>query len=425
MNACRTYRLRAIAIFGALFFLNACAGRVTQSAVPIGNFESVGALVPANPAGAYQVIYPFGGGLDGGNAATQLVFDSQGNAYGTTVQGGNAGCGTVFRLHLVSGQWHETVLYNFGCFADGKNPHGGVVRDSLGNLYGTTVAGGLSGGCTGDGCGVIFEIKHGGGEAVLYTFQGKDDGFGPGSPLTFGPDGTLYGTAPDGGAHSSGTVFSINPNTHHFQVIHPFSGGDGGSTGSLGALLVTAKGAIYGVTELGGAHQAGIAYRLTHPSGSPWKFEPIYTFKGQPDAANPYGGLIEVNGKFYGTTYFGGTAGAGSVFELTPASGTFGERVVYSFKGGTDGSSPTSTLVAGPGGAVYGTTSAGGRTSCGCGTVFALAKSTLTESVLHRFGALHDGQNPYYGLTQFGSTLYSSTVAGGTSGSGTIFSITP
>lgn len=89
---------------------------------------------------------------------------------------------------------------HFSCFSDGKNPHGGVVRDARGNLYGTTTAGGLSRGCTGEGCGVIFKLASNGSESVLYTFQGKNDGFGPGSPLAFDRAGNLYGIAPGAAA---------------------------------------------------------------------------------------------------------------------------------------------------------------------------------------------------------------------------------
>ena len=425
-------RILLSAGLSAAVFLNSCVGSGVQTSVLPGSAVATGAggrmQQSASAPSAYHMLYSFGGGLGGGNAATQLAFDAQGNAYGTTVQGGNAGCGTVFRLHPTGhGQWQETVLYNFSCFSDGKNPHGGVVRDAQGNLYGATTAGGLSGGCTGDGCGVIFELASGGTESVLYTFQGKNDGFGPGSPLVFDNGGNLYGTAPDGGRYAHGVVFSLTPDgaSWHFTVIHAFSGGADGSTGSLGSLFVSAHGALYGVTELGGAHQAGIAYRMNHVGGSTWTFFPVYAFKGSPDGANPYGGLIESGGKLYGTTYFGGASGNGTVFELTPQPGSYGERLVYSFKGGSDGRLPTSTLLAAGNGTLYGTTSMGGGTSCDCGAVFSLAPATFAETVLHRFGAAHDGQNPYYGLSQFGTSLYSSTTVGGTSGNGTIFTVTP
>lgn len=419
------FRFLSVAAAGAAVLLSSCAeGRVQSSLLP-GSAQMIQSASSV-PAG-YSTIYSFGGGLDGGNAATQLVFDANGNAYGTTVQGGNAGCGTVFRLHpAANGRWRETVLYNFSCYADGKNPHGGVIRDAQGNLYGTTTAGGLSAGCTGDGCGVVFRVAPGGGESVLYTFQGKADGYGPGSPPAFDSGGNLYGTAPDGGRYAHGVVFALarSGGTWQYKVIHHFTGGYDGSTGSLGALFVDAAGTLYGVTELGGSHGAGVAYAMNR-SGTGWNFATVYAFKGSPDGANPYGGLIEKSGKLYGTTYFGGARGAGSVYELTPGARPYGERVVYSFKGGYDGGQPTSTLLSGPAGALYGTTSMGGGTSCDCGAVFSLARETFMESVLHRFGGGHDGQNPYYGLTQFGSTLYSSAVVGGTSGNGTIFAIAP
>ena len=418
-------RLGIAAVDAGAILFTACA-HGTQASLPQTARTLVQTAGSSAPSVPYQVIYPFSGGNDGGNPETPLVFDPQGNAYGTTVQGGSAGCGTIFRLHpAAQGKWQESVLYNFTCFADGKNPHGGVVRDALGNLYGTTTAGGLNGGCTGDGCGVVFELKHTGAIATLHTFAGGGDGFGPGSPLTFDAAGNLYGMAPDGGKFGFGTVFTLQQSggSWHFHAIHQFSGGNGGGTGSLGALLVDSHGTIFGVTETGGAHQAGIAYTLT-PNGSAWTFTPVYVFKGTPDGGNPYGGLISSGGKLYGTTYFGGRNGAGSVFELTPKAGVYGERVVYSFKGGKDGSSPTSSLLASGSGVLYGTTSAGGS-GCGCGTVFSLAPGSFAESVLHSFGASHDGQSPYFGLTASGKSLYSSTVAGGTGGSGTIFSITP
>src|SRR4051794_13673863 len=103
-----------------------------------------------------NVAYSFTGGTDGSNPAAQLIFDSQGNLYGTTVTGGDFDCGTVFKLTPMNGQWQQSVLFSFDCFEQGKNPYGGVTFDAAGNLYGTTVAGGSGGFCTGDGCGVVY-----------------------------------------------------------------------------------------------------------------------------------------------------------------------------------------------------------------------------------------------------------------------------
>ena len=90
--------------------------------------------------------------------------------------------------------------------------------------------------------------------------------------------------------------------------------------GSLGLLLLDSSGNLYGVTELGGKNSAGIVYKLAPGMGGTWNFTTLYAFKGQPDAAFPYGGLIaDSSGGLYGTTYFGGTNGTGAVFQVRPA----------------------------------------------------------------------------------------------------------
>jgi uncharacterized repeat protein (TIGR03803 family) len=374
-----------------------------------------------------QIVYNFSGNVDGGNAATALVFDKAGNAYGTTVTGGKANCGTVFELTPVKGGFRESVLFSFGCSASGKAPHGGVTRDAAGNLYGTTVAGGSGGACTGDGCGLVFEIS-GRAEKILYNFTGKNDGFGPGGALVFDKAGNLYGTAPDGGTHGAGTVFQLSPSGSNwkFSVIHDFDGGAGGGVGSLGPLLLDKAGNVYGVTEIGGAYGAGLAYKLALAKSGQWPFASLYDFKGAPDAASPYGGLTpDGSGNLFGTTYYGGARNTGSVFELSPSGGTYQESVVYNFRGGMDGSAPTSALLIDSARNLYGTTSAGGGSSCDCGTVFKLSAAGK-ETVLHRFGRSSDGSYPYYGMTpDAAGNLFGSTVAGGLHNQGTIFKLRP
>jgi uncharacterized repeat protein (TIGR03803 family) len=386
--------------------------------------------VPSS-ATTYQRLYNFSGGADGGNPATGLTLDSAGNAYGTTAAGGDYDFGTVFML-TPSGQ--ETVLYSFTGGNDGLDPHGGVVLDSVGNLYGTTVAGGFGGVCAGDGCGVIYKLSSSGGgwtETTLYSFKGLNDGFGPGGGLVFDTAGNLYGTTPDGGAHANGGVFELSPTKFgwRYKVIHAFTGGKDGAVGSLGSLVFDAAGNLYGVTELGGTYGAGSIYELS-PTQTGWKTTVLYDFKGTPDAANPYGGLIlDKAGNLYGTTYFGGAAGMGAVFQVIPGpNGTRQENVLYSFQGGTDGSFPTTTLVFNAVGSLYGTTSTGGRPSCDCGTVFrlTLTRGNWEERIIHLFGKGRDGSSPNYGLTldQAGN-LYGTTPVGGSGGQGVVFEITP
>lgn len=381
-----------------------------------------------------KVVYSFSGGLDGGDPATALTFDASGNAYGTTVTGGASQCGTVFKLTPSGGgQFTESVLFSFDCSGSGKNPYGGVTLDGKGNLYGTTVAGGSGGFCSGDGCGVVYMLSPSGNswvETVMYNFTGGDDGFGPGGAIISDGNGNFYGTTPDGGTGGVGVVYEISPvrgGGWKETVLHPFTGGNDGSVGSLGSLLLAKDGNIYGVSELGGAFGAGTVFQLSPGQGGTWNFTTVYAFKGTPDAAFPYGGLIaDGNGNLYGTTYFGGKMGAGTIFELDRS--TRKEHVLYSFKGGTDGSNSTATLVFDKAGNLFGTTSMGGNPGCDCGTVFELSPVSggVKEMVLHRFSETPDGGYPYYGLSADpNGNLYGTTVSGGRNTQGLVFRFTP
>jgi uncharacterized repeat protein (TIGR03803 family) len=386
-----------------------------------------GAANSRSATSSESVLHSFTGGSDGGNAATGLVLDGNGNLYGTTVTGGTSQCGTIFKLMpQASPPWPESVLHNFDCYADG-NPHGGVTFDRRGNLDGTTVAGGSGGSCSSDGCGIVFQLTSQT-ENVLHNFSAGSDGFGPGGGVVFDPSGNVYGMTPDGGADSEGTIYEVwhAGRQWHEKVIHAFTGGTDGGVGSLGSLLRDRAGNLYGVTEIGGAHGNGTVFKLHATSKKQWKLTTLYAFKGTSDGGSPYGGLVaDGAGDLYGTTYYGGANGLGTVFELAAsAHGRYRERVLYSFQGYSDGSSPTATLVF-QNGELYGTTSAGGG-SCGCGTIFEVVASSGSETVLHAFGNGSDGAYPYYGLTPDArGNFYGATVAGSSFGQGTVYEFTP
>lgn len=417
---------RVATALAAAALLSACANSSGSGSgtLPAG----VDAGVRAS-AGTERVLYSFSNGNDGGNAATGLALDRHGNLYGTTVTGGMLTCGAAFELApQTQPPWKETVLYNFGCYADGKNPHGGVTFDPSGNLDGTTVAGGVGGVCASDGCGIVFQLK-GAAERVLHNFSAGTDGFGPGGGVAYDSAGNVFGTTPDGGIHNEGVVYEVSRAGGRWRerVIHAFAGGRDGAVGSLGLVLIDAAGNLFGVAEEGGAHGAGTVFELSPGASKAWSFHTLYAFKGTPDAASPYGGLIaDPSGNLYGTTYYGGANGLGAVFALRrSARGGYRERVLYSFKGGTDGGSSTSTLAFGPSGDLYGTTSAGG-TTCGCGVIFKVNPSTGKETVLHAFAGGQDGAYSYYGLTQDSAgNFYGATVAGGPFNQGTVFEYTP
>jgi uncharacterized repeat protein (TIGR03803 family) len=388
----------------------------------------------AAPASPERVVYSFAGDADGEYPSTDLITDGAGTLYGTSVEGGRGG-GTVFQLRPSRTGWVHKVLYGFTSAADGGQPYGGVTLDSQGNLYGTAVVGGSGGSCVESGCGVIFKLTRSGGswsESVIYNFTGGADGYGPGGGLTLGKDGSLYGMTPTGGAAGLGVIFQLKPaqgGKWTLNVIHTFTGGKDGATGSAGRLLLGPGGALFGVATVGGTFGNGTAFALAADSTGTWHFTPIYAFKGQPDAGFPYGGLIaDASGNLYGTTYYDGANDLGTVYELSPSAGGWTERVLYSFQGGLDGQNSISTLARDAAGNMYGTTSEGGSAGCSCGTIFKMTPSsdgTWKESVAYRFNGVPDAAFAYNGLVAMAGRFFGATVHGGTTNDGAIYQFKP
>ncbi|HXJ93124.1 MAG TPA: choice-of-anchor tandem repeat GloVer-containing protein [Terriglobia bacterium] len=394
---------------------------------------AVAALAGAASGPAERVLYSFTGGRDGDYPDSDLVIDSAGNLYGTTVQGGDFDSGAVFELTPSGSGWIETTLYSFTSGKDGGQPYGGVTLDAAGNLYGTAVVGGsTSGVCVENGCGVVFKLTNTGGvwsQSVIHTFTGGRDGYGPGAGLTFDKQGNLYGMTPTGGTYGLGVIYELTPTAGGWteKIVHTFTGGDDGGAGSAGRLL-DAAGNLYGVATVGGAYGSGTAFELTPPHNGAWKFSTLYAFKGQPDAGFPYGALAaDPAGNLYGTSYYDGANDLGAVYELTRSGGAWSEAVLYSFKGAPDGSGPISNLVY-RGGSLFGTTSEGGASACGCGAIFSLAPGGggWSESVLYNFKGAPDGGFVYNGMIA-GPTgsLYGTTVHGGVDDEGSIFRFIP
>jgi uncharacterized repeat protein (TIGR03803 family) len=389
-----------------------------------------GAASAANPI---KVIYSFSGDTDGEYLDTDLVIDKAGNLYGTSVQGGDFGSGTVFELAPTANGWAHTVLYSFRGGRDGGEPYKGVTLDSQGNLYGTAVTGG-TGACEG-GCGVVYKLTNSGGvwtQSVIHHFLGTD-GSGPGSPVTFDKAGNLYGMTPTGGADGFGVVYRLKlraDGSWGLRVLHTFTGGNDGASGSAGRMIFDGAGNLYSVATAGGANGAGVAFELSPTKTGEWTQTILYQFKGQPDAGFPYGGLVfDAAGNLYGTSYYDGANNLGSVYKLTNTNGVWSESVLYSFQGGADGNNPISTLIFDASGRhLYGTNSQGGA-ACGCGTVFTLtlrSDGSVTESVIHRFRGNLDGAFVYNGMVTDGAgNFYGATVHGGPTDDGTIYEFTP
>ena len=378
-------------------------------------------------ANTTKLIYSFAGDADGEYTDTELVMDSAGNLYGTSVQGGTYASGTVFQ---VTPEGVHTVLYNFTGGADGGEPYKGVTLDAQGNLYGTAVTGG-GGSCEG-GCGVVFKLTNSGGvwtQSVIHAFTGAD-GSGPGSPVSIDKHGNVFGTTPTGGKYSMGVIYVLQPmgSSWKFRVVHAFTGGTDGAGGSASRLLIDGLGNLYGVCTVGGVNGLGTVYEVSLVNGQV-KFSTLYAFKLPPDGALPYSGLIfDRLGNLYGTTYYAGANGMGTVYKLTRGNGTWTESVLYSFQGGTDGANPISSLVADVSGRLYGTTSADGA-SCGCGTIFKMTRGSSgnwTERPVYRFPGTPNAGTAYNGLVGDGAGhFYGATVNGGTADDGTIYEFIP
>src|SRR5204862_5998747 len=146
------------------------------------------------------------------------------------------------------------------------------------------------------------------------------------------------------------------------SVVHSFTGGTDGGSGSAGRLILDEAGNLYGVATTGGAYGQGTVFALLRSHNGNRKFKTLYSFKGQPDAGFPYGGLLfDTSGHLFGTTYYDGAYNVGAVYELFPQStGEWNERVLSSFQGGSDGQNSISNLVFDVAGNLYGTTSEGG-----------------------------------------------------------------
>lgn len=303
--------------------------------------------------GTEHVLYRFKAGNDGAHPEAALI-DVKGTLYGTTYQGGTSGSGTVFAV-TTSGKEH--VVYSFKGGTDGQYPSSTLLDDG-GNLYGTTYQGGVS-----SGWGVVFKVTTTGSEHVLYRFKAGNDGAHPYAGLIL-MNGKLYGTTYQGGKSGSGTVYSVTP-TGVEHVVYSFKGGNDGQYPSAG--LTDIKNELYGTTYQGGVSTGwGTVFKVNAAGAE----NVLYRFKAGTDGAHPmYAGVTLVNGMLYGTTYQGGTSGAGTVYGMTLGGS---EKVLYSFMGGTDGQYPYAGLIE-LNGAFYGTTNAGGSGDCsgsGCGTAF-------------------------------------------------------
>jgi uncharacterized repeat protein (TIGR03803 family) len=268
-----------------------------------GGTYGKGTVFKVDASGNYQLLYSFSG-ADGANpSAPNVVRDSAGNIYSTTVGGGDFGLGVVFRLDP-SG--NETVLHSFSG-PDGSIPTAGVIQDASGNLYGATIGGGAFGG------GVIFKMDGTGKETVLYSFGGSEGLAAPTTTLTPDSNGNFYGTTGGGGAFGNGAVYKLDA-TGTLTVLHSFDEAADGIE-PFGRLARDNYGNLWGTLETEGPFLNGAIYRLDTAG----KFK-VYGFPDPSIGAIPFAGMIrDDQGNLYGGTTGGGAGvGWGTVYKIIP-----------------------------------------------------------------------------------------------------------
>jgi uncharacterized repeat protein (TIGR03803 family) len=337
-------------------------------------------LIHSGTSWVLSPIYAFRGAYsDGEGPAARVVFGPDGDLYGTTFAGGTAALGTVFRLIPPIGcstalcPWTETTPFSFpGGERDGAFPgYGDVVFDSDGNLYGTTTLGGV--GCNLN-CGTVYELSTSNGgwiETVIYQFSSGQSSQ-PYAGVIFDISGNLYGTTSAGGTADKGTVYELTPDGGSWSqsVLYSFLGQGDGSSPHAG-LIFDQSGNVYGTTGLGGSGGGGTVFELS-PAGRSWTYSLIYSFSG---SSGPAANLtMDSAGNLYGTTYLDGAYGYGNVFKLTRSNGSWNYTSLHDFTGGSDGGNPISNVVFDAAGNMYGTTAYGGTGSAcgapGCGVVW-------------------------------------------------------
>jgi uncharacterized repeat protein (TIGR03803 family) len=319
-----------------------------------------------------------------------------------------------------------TNLHSFN-YSDGAYPYAGLIL-SGNTLYGTAVQGGSS------GYGTVFAVNtNGTGFTTLHSFTAtsgslytNSDGANPHAGLILSGS-TLYGTALQGGSSGNGTVFAVNTNGTGFTNLHSFLNYPSDGANPEAGLILSGN-TLYGTANRGGSWNAGTVFAV-HTNGT--GFTNLYSFFVVSSGASPYAGVILSGNTLYGTASWGGSLGTGTVFAVN-TDGT-GFTNLHSFTAtsslyphtNSDGAVPYGGLIL-SGNTLYGTATSGG--SSDNGTVFAVHTNGTGFTNLHSFtafvsGTNSDGGSPCAGLILSGNTLYGTATNGGSSGRGMVFSL--
>jgi uncharacterized repeat protein (TIGR03803 family) len=347
-----------------------------------------------------------------------LIEGKDGFLYGTTFSGGARGFGTLFKVSKDGLDY--SLLKSFGTsFGDGTYPKAGLVESFNGFLYGTTTQGGNF------GLGTVFRVSRDGSNyAVIRHFQGgKNDGDTPNSALVEGPnlEGFLYGTTYSGGSNEVGTVYRINTNGSIFKVLLSPSLDPGSPELIEGGVIVSkADGLLYGCSRYGGTNDVGTIFRLDRTGGG---FSIIRHFALFNDAKYPGSELLEASdGLLYGVTPEGGTnANSGTVFRMNRTTGDYSVVKHFGAFSG-DGIEPRAGLIEITN-VLFGVTTRGGLS--GDGALVRLSRDGSNSATLFGFSSAGgDGFTlDQTVLAQPGGNLFGVTRDGGSDGGGTVYRI--
>jgi uncharacterized repeat protein (TIGR03803 family) len=390
-------------------------------------------------AQTFNVLFTFGGGQTGAYPTSNVTLDAAGNLYGTTYAGGSGpcasngynGCGTVFRLERHGSGWVLQSLYSFQGNGDGAYPYlGGVSFGPDGTLYGSTEAGGLLVGqeCQLDnqGCGTVFRLQPPPNICKSVSCPWTQTTL---YQFTDGADGDFPAGQP--AIDQSGNIYGVTDytayelsRTGNNWMFNLLYTFEGTGYESTGVILDSA-GHLYGYGA-GGLYEEGVVYELAN-SQSGWMLDTLWNFQGQTDGAHAYGLVRDNAGNLYGSTNIGGRYNSGTVFEVSPSDGGWTFTIIYNFGyiGSCGGGGSLAPLALDSSGNLYGTTLCTG--AYGYGSVFELTPSDggWTYRDLHDFTNGADGAYPISGLAIDSSRNILGFTEYGANGYGTIFEITP
>ncbi len=327
-------------------------------------------------AGTFKDLHDFAGSpSDGLKPQAEVTIDSHGNLFGTTVNGGQNGEGVIWEIPSAGAY---KIVHDFGSnlsgtALDGQYPSGAVKFDASGNLYGVTSADG-----TNDEGGTLYEITSGGLYQIVHTFGSGTDGASPSGSVAFDSKGNLYGTTLGGGLNSAGIVWEyttagVYSDAHDFggQITVPGSVMSPDGYDPFGAVAFDKAGNMYGTLSGGGLNGAGAVWMISTSK----VYSHIHDF-GNPDIADdgntPFSGVaIDVFGAVYGTTYYGGSKGQGVLWQYQPGKSfmtihSFGTALGHlNLSFATDGVNPYGVPVFDTNDHMYGTTFGGGANGIG------------------------------------------------------------